>query len=189
MPGDVGTGHVEPGIGPEAGAGREPGTGLRHRAVGWMTAGEQGRPLAGDVVVRGLILVIEYAIVLSLLVLAGIVLVRSLDQFITSGSTFPDSVVPAVDGILVVIILLDIVQTVFRHLRSAEFPVRPFLVIGILAGVRGILSASAHLTLVASLTTRGFDENVIELGVGVGVVVALLAGLYVYDRGQPAAEE
>ena len=116
-------------------------------APSWLPAGGRGRDLAGDAVVRGLILVIEYAIVASLLVLAGIVLVRTLEHFVTSTTAFPASVVPAVDGILVVIILLDIVQTVFRHLRSAEFPVRPFLVIGILAGVRGIRSASAHLTL------------------------------------------
>ena len=46
-----------------------------------------------------------------------------------------------------VIILLDVLQTVLRHLGSGELPARPFLVIGILAGVRGIRSASAHLTL------------------------------------------
>lgn len=147
------------------------------------------KDLRGDPLVRASIIVVEYAIVASLLVVAGIMLVRTVDDFVTSTGGFPGSVVPAVDGILAVIILLDIVQTVFRHLRSATFPVRPFLVIGILAGVRGILSASAHLTLVANLSARDFNQNVIELGVGVGVVVALLLGLLVLGRAEGSHQE
>ena len=92
---------------------------------------------------------------------------------------FPETVVAAIDGILVVIILLDIDHTVFRHLRSWTFAVRPFLIIGILAGVRDILSASAHLTLRATLTRTEFYDTLIALGVGVGVVVFLLVGLLV----------
>ena len=101
-----------------------------------------------------IILVIEYAIVISLLLVAGVVLVRTVVTFFRHWSAFPDSVVSAIDGILVVIILLDLLNTVFRHMRSSDFPVRPFLVIGILAGVREILSSSARLTLSRSLRPR-----------------------------------
>ncbi|MGD0392860.1 MAG: hypothetical protein ABSC41_09460, partial [Acidimicrobiales bacterium] len=65
------------------------------------------------------------------------------------------------------------------HLRSSVFPVRPFLVIGILAGVRDILSASAHLTLSNPLPQREFYDTLLSLGVGVGVVVFLLLGLLI----------
>lgn len=120
---------------------------------------------------------IEYAILVSLLGVAAIVLVRSLVDFFRQWAAFPNSVVAAVDGILVVIILLDIAHTVFGHLRSWTFAVRPFLVIGILAGVRDILSASAHLTLNAHVSQSNFEQTLIELSVGVGVVVFLLLGL------------
>jgi len=96
-----------------------------------------------DAVITWVIVAIEYAIVISLLIVAGIVLVRTVVNFLDQWSGFPGTVVGAIDGILVVIILLDIVHTVFRHLRSWTFTVRPFLVIGVLAGVRDILSASA----------------------------------------------
>jgi len=99
---------------------------------------------------------VEYAIVASLLLVAGIVLVRTVVSFLRYGSNFAEAVVSAIDGILVVIIILDIAYTVFGHLRSSTFPVRPFLVIGILAGVREILSASAHLTLSGPVTQRSF---------------------------------
>jgi uncharacterized membrane protein (DUF373 family) len=131
-----------------------------------------------DTVVRWAIILIEYAIVISLLLVAGIVLVRTVVSFLSHWSTFPQTVVAAIDGILVVIILLDIAHTVFGHLRSSVFPVRPFLVIGILAGVRDILSASAHLTL-TSLSTVDLYDTLISLGVGVGVVVFLLLGLLI----------
>lgn len=132
-----------------------------------------------DSAITWMIVVIEYAIVISLITVAGVVLVRTVVNFFDQWSGFPGTVVGAIDGILVVIILLDIVHTVFRHLRTSVFPVRPFLVIGILAGVRDILSASAHLTLSAHLSNIDFHNTLISLGVGVGVVVFLLLGLFV----------
>ena len=138
------------------------------------------RAVSADALVRWAIVLVEYAIVASLLLLAGVVLVRTVVSFLNYGTTaFPVTVVAAIDGILVVIIVLDIAHTVFGHLRSSEFPVRPFLVIGILAGIRDILSASARLTLSGHLTQRGFENTLVSLGVGVGVVVLLLGGLLI----------
>ncbi len=141
--------------------------------------GESHYKLGADPIVRWVIIVIEYAIVASLLLVAGIVLVRTVETFLDHWGGFPQTVVGAIDGILVVIILLDIAHTVFGHLRTTVFPIRPFLVIGILAGVRDILSASAHLTLSSPLSQRDFTDTLISLGVGVGVVVFLLLGLLI----------
>ena len=137
-----------------------------------------------DSVVRTLMSIIEYSIVLSLLIVAGDVLVRTIVDFVRVNSALAQAVVTAIDGILVVIILIDIAHTVFGNLRSFTFPVRPFLVIGILAGVRDILSASAHLTLDTSVSTSQFRNTLISLGVGVGVVVFLLLGLLILRFAQ-----
>src|SRR5664280_2474717 len=135
--------------------------------------------LRADSIVRWIIIGVEYAILASLLLVAGVVLVHSVDTFLRYGRNFSDAVVQAIDGILVVIITLDIAHTVFGHLRTSVFPLKPFIVIGILAGVRDILSASARLTLTSSLTQREFYDTLISLGVGVGVVVFLLLGLLI----------
>ena len=111
--------------------------------------------------------------------MASIVLGRTVYEFLSHWNSFPQTVVDAIDGILVVIILLDIAHTVFGHLRTSVFPVRPFLIIGILAGIRDILSSSAHLTLSSSFTQTNFNNTLISLGVGVGVVVSLLLGLLI----------
>lgn len=157
------------------------------------TPGEgRGPNLAADAAMRWSIVAVEYAIVVSLLLVGAIVLVRTLVDFLSHWGTFPQSVVGAIDGILVVIILLDIAHTVFEHLRASVFPVRPFLVIGILAGVRDILSASAHLTLDGPLQQNNFNDTLISLAVGVGVVILLLLGLLVLsfsERIRKKAEE
>jgi hypothetical protein len=138
--------------------------------------------LRGDGVIAVIIVAFEYAIVGSLLLVSAVVVVRTIVDFARNLGGFPQIIIPAVDGILVVIILLDIVHTVFRHLREAAFPVRPFLVIGILAGVRDILSASAKLTLSTNISSRDFTQTLITLGVGVGLVLGLLLGLFILSH-------
>jgi len=123
--------------------------------------------------VYGFLVFLEYAIVLSLLLIAATVLGRTVFSFFSHWGGFPETVVEAIDGILVVVILLDIARTVLAHLRTSTFPVRPFLVIGILAGVRDILSASARLTFGSSLRGSNFTHTLISLSLGVGVVVLL----------------
>ena len=130
-----------------------------------------------DGLVQGLLIALEYAIIVSLLVVAVAVLGRTLYTFFQQWGNFPQDVVAAIDGVLVVVILVDIAHTVLAHLRSSAFPVRPFLVIGILAGVRDILSASARLTFGNSLQGGDFNHALISLAVGVGVVVMLSASL------------
>ncbi len=138
----------------------------------------------GDVVVRSAIVIVEYAIVASLLIVAADVLVRTLVDFFRSSSALPQLVVSAIDGILVVIILLDVAHTVYGNLRVFVFRVRPFLIIGVLAGIRDILSASARLSLGGSLTRVEFNDTLISLAMGVGVVVFLLFGLVILKISQ-----
>lgn len=172
-----------------AGVGRRGHTALLCSFMGGAAAGGAQSDLRADSIIRWVIVVIEYAIIASLLLVAGIVLVRIVVDFLGDWHAFPQTVVAAIDGILVVIILLDIAHTVFGHLRASVFPVRPFLVIGILAGVRDILSASARLTLSGSLSQSDFHSTLISLGVGVGVVVFLLLGLLILRfSGQDAQD-
>jgi uncharacterized membrane protein (DUF373 family) len=122
--------------------------------------------------------VLQLAIALALFIIGGVVLVRTMIDFLGHPNAYPGSIVSALDGVLVVIIVVDILHTILTHLRSATVPVRPFLVIGILAGVREILSASARLTLTSHETPTFFTESIVELGVGVAVVLVLIGGLY-----------
>jgi uncharacterized membrane protein (DUF373 family) len=135
-----------------------------------------------DVWIQRCIQAIELAIVVSLLVVAVVVLARTIEGFFRHWGAFPETVVAAIDGILVVVILIDIANTVFGQLRTSTFPVRPFLVVAILAGVREILSSSAHLTLSRHLSQEDFRDTLLSLSVGVGVVFVLIVSLWILHR-------
>lgn len=127
---------------------------------------------------------VQYAIVVALTVVAAVVLVRTVVTFLAEPSRFPRSLVAALDGILVVIILLDILRTLLVHVDGDVFPVRPFLVVGVLAGVRDILSASANLTLEGGLSSQAFHQAVTQLLVGVAVVLLLLGAVVLARVGR-----
>jgi uncharacterized membrane protein (DUF373 family) len=127
--------------------------------------------------VRVLVDLLQYAIALVLLVLAGVVLVRSFIDFLDSPGGYPQTLISAVDGVLVVIILLDILRTVLTHLEGWEFPFRPFLVIGIIAAVRDILAVSTRLTL-SSSGGGSVPQSLVELGTSAGVVLILAVALW-----------
>ncbi|MGA8014563.1 MAG: phosphate-starvation-inducible PsiE family protein [Candidatus Dormiibacterota bacterium] len=139
--------------------------------------------------IRAVIDLVQYGVAIVLVVLALVVLVRSFIDFMTSLSGYPKTLVNAVDGILVVIILVDILRTVLTHLEGWGFPFRPFLVIGIIAAVRDILAVSTQLTLSSGGPAAGQPpllESLLELVTSAGVVLVLSVALFL-TRGQSVA--
>jgi uncharacterized membrane protein (DUF373 family) len=139
---------------------------------------------------RVMIDVVQYGVALVLLILAAVVLVRSFITFITSlnapAADYTVSLVSAIDGVLVVIILVDIMRTVLTHLEGWGFPFRPFLVIGIIAAVRDILAVSTRLTLSSGGATAGpaaISQSLFQLGTNAGVILVLAVALFL-TRGQ-----
>ena len=125
---------------------------------------------------------LQMLVVAAIAVVALDVLVRSVVGFLDHPAQYPESVVGALDGILVVIILLDILRTLTAHYDTPALPVRPFLAIGVLAAVRDILSASAHLALDGRISTAALQTALIQMAVGVGVVVVLVGALILAKR-------
>lgn len=132
---------------------------------------------------RALIDLVQYGVAIVLLVLAAIVLVKSFIDFVTSLNNYPTPLISAVDGVLVVIILIDIMRTVLTHLEGWGFPFRPFLVIGIIAAVRDILAVSTRLTFSASPSGGSITQSLFELGTNAGVILVLALALFL-TRGQ-----
>jgi uncharacterized membrane protein (DUF373 family) len=135
---------------------------------------------------RILIDLVQYGVAIVLLVLAGVVLVRSFIDFFTSKLDWTQALISAVDGVLVVIILVDIMRTVLTHLEGWGFPFRPFLVIGIIAAVRDILAVSTRLTFSPTGPTGGapsISQSLFELGTNAGVILVLAVALLL-TRGQ-----
>jgi len=120
---------------------------------------------------------VQYGVAVVLLVIAIVVLIRTAASFLSSQSSYPQSLISAIDGVLIVIIVVDVLRTVLTHFEGSGFPLRPFLIIGIISAVRDILSVSARLALQGPVSGSGFARLAIELGVSSGVALALALAL------------
>lgn len=85
-----------------------------------------------------------------------------------------------IGGVLIVVILLELFQTVITHFERGGLPLRPFLVIGVLSAVRHILVLGAKTLYAAG---GGHSEDIwptlAELGLN-AVIVLILVGCLVW---------
>ncbi|MGH7643499.1 MAG: phosphate-starvation-inducible PsiE family protein [Candidatus Dormibacteria bacterium] len=148
----------------------EPPESLSSRGQGW-------RNLLKETPLRHSVDAVQYGVGVFLLIIAVVVLIRTAINFLSSQSSYPQSLISAIDGVLIVIIVVDVLRTVLTHFEGSGFPLRPFLIIGIISAVRDILSVSARLALQGPVSGAGFERSAIELGVSSGVAVALSVAL------------
>lgn len=132
---------------------------------------------------------VHLAVALLLLVVAAVVLYRTVSDFLTVHHTFAERVTAAVNGVLFVIIVMEILRTVLAHFEEAGFQLKPFLIIGIISAVRHILTVGAQLSLGAESGSGPFRRAQIELGVNAAVVIVLVVGLVLVRRSDPAADQ
>ena len=117
------------------------------------------------------------------LVLIGIAtagLYNTIEHLINSnGQAFGTVATNAVNGVLFVVIVLEIFRTLVDHLEGGGFQLRPFLIIGVISAVRQILLVGA---LSISNQTTEFNHSMIALGVNAGVALVLVIALVLLHR-------
>jgi uncharacterized membrane protein (DUF373 family) len=124
------------------------------------------------------------------LVLVGIAiaaLYNTVDQLVRSHDAFAPTVTAGVNGVLFVVIVLEIFRTVLAHLEGGGFQLRPFLIIGIISAVRHILLVGA--IAVSNETSSQFNRAQIELGVNAGVALVLVIALVLLHRGGASSDD
>jgi uncharacterized membrane protein (DUF373 family) len=100
------------------------------------------------------------------------------------------------DGLLLIFIFVELLYAVRSSLRSHEIVAEPFLIVGILAGIKEIVVLSVEA---ATLLEKGpdFARAVVEIGVLGAVVLVLAIAAFVLrerrrdtaDAGEQAVEE
>jgi uncharacterized membrane protein (DUF373 family) len=91
---------------------------------------------------------------------------------------FPTGMIQAINDILFIIIILEILRTVVARYTDGVFQLQNFLIIGVIAAVRHILTVGASMTLASGKSQMEFDRAVIELGISTGIVVALVFAIF-----------
>ena len=109
--------------------------------------------------------------------IAVVALVFSVIRVFTTDPFFPSGMIQAINDILFIIIILEILRTVIARYTDGVFQLQNFLIIGIIAAVRHILTVGAYMTL-SEKTQEDFDRAVIELGISSAIVVALVLAIF-----------
>ena len=91
---------------------------------------------------------------------------------------FAVTVTRAVNSVLFIVVVLELLRTIVARLEGGGFQLQPFLVIGIISATRDILTVGAELSLGQVPVTR----TMTELAVNAGVVVALAVALVLVRR-------
>ena len=102
----------------------------------------------------------------------------SLQRLIETRPFFPLGMIQGINDILFVIIILEIMRTVVVRFTDGIFQLDSFLIIGVIAAVRHILTVGASLTMETQKTDQYFNRALIEMGVNTGIVLALVFALF-----------
>lgn len=128
----------------------------------------------------------------GLLLVAGavIVLVAIVYHLVADvGDGAESAVTAALDGLLLVFILLELLAAVRATMVEHKLVAEPFLVVGIIAAIKEIV-----ITAVAAKSSRGrnedaFGEAMVEIGVLAGVVVVLAVSALLVRRKEREPDE
>ncbi|MGD2062117.1 MAG: phosphate-starvation-inducible PsiE family protein [Nitrospirota bacterium] len=89
----------------------------------------------------------------------------------------------AINDILFVLIIMEVLATIVRHLQRRRFSLYPFLYIVIISSIRRVLIVEAQM----SMEVRGHDEMafrhaMMEMGVAGALIVAMVVAYWILRR-------
>lgn len=132
---------------------------------------------------------IYWAIALMLVIGSGALLVSQFNTMLRLRSTPANTVMLEVlDGLLLIFIFVELLYAVRTSLRSHEIAVEPFLIVGMLAGIKEIVVLSVEA---ATLLDKGpnFARAVVEIGVLGGVVLILAVAAFILRGRRPGRDD
>jgi uncharacterized membrane protein (DUF373 family) len=126
-----------------------------------------------------------HAILGVILLLVGIAaVVVTVYRVLTIRPFFPNGMLEAINDVLFIVIILEIVRTIIARFTDGFYQLSKFLVIGVIASVRHILSVGSSLTLDQGKSSEEFERAILELGVNAGVVLALVFAIVLVRRSE-----
>ena len=115
---------------------------------------------------------------LSLFVIGIGAFFYSIKRLIETAPFFPNGMIQGVNDILFIVIILEILRTVISRFTDGVYQLDKFLIIGVIAAVRHILTVGASLTLESGKSDEAFDRSIYEMGLNALIVVALVFAFF-----------
>lgn len=91
---------------------------------------------------------------------------------------FPNGMIQGVNDILFIVIILEILRTVISRFTDGVYQLDKFLIIGVIAAVRHILTVGASVTLESGKSDTAFERAMYEMGLNALIVVALVFAIF-----------
>ena len=102
----------------------------------------------------------------------------SIKRLIDTAPFFPNGMIQGVNDILFIVIILEILRTVISRFTDGVYQLDKFLIIGVIAAVRHILTVGASLTLESGKSDTAFERSIYEMGLNALIVVALVFAIF-----------
>ncbi|RMF79005.1 MAG: hypothetical protein D6739_11325 [Nitrospirae bacterium] len=91
----------------------------------------------------------------------------------------------AINDILFVLIIMEVVATIVRHLQRRRFSLYPFLYIVIISSIRRILVVEAQLSMEVGLQeTEAFRHALLEVAAAGGLILAMVVAYWLLRRAE-----
>jgi len=123
----------------------------------------------------------------SFLVLGMVVFLHAWYAFMTKlSSGVMAASLTLLHDLLMVLIMLELFRTVLNFLKTNILTPEPFLHICIIASTRRILTTGAEAGHGEPLTAELFHQYLLDMGVNVLVIVALVVAVFLVRKGPPS---
>ena len=100
-----------------------------------------------------------------------------------------EGVTNALDGMLLVFILLELLAGVRATMKEKKLVAEPFLIVGIIASIKEIVILTLESKEIYETENAAFDNAMIEIGVLAGVILLLSFASYLVRRKEREPEE
>ena len=98
----------------------------------------------------------------------------SIKRLFETAPFFPNGMIQGVNDILFIVIILEVIS----RFTDGVYQLDKFLIIGVIAAVRHILTVGASLTLESGKSDQAFNRAIYEMGLNAGIVVALVFAFF-----------
>ncbi len=147
---------------------------------------EQHKPSRAATFLKNTESIVLFSLAIVLVILAVLILISGivgLYQAVLAGQV-RDQAIDILDGILLVMMIMEIVYTVTLSMEAHTLVAEPFLIVGAIAAIRRMLVITAEGTKLELSNPAAFSNTLIELGL-LAVTILMIAGaIYIMRRSQ-----
>lgn len=115
---------------------------------------------------------------IGIITVAALLMMEAVSDFIFYTQ---HSISHIISDLMFVLIVMELFRQVMRQLNRHTFSLNPFIYIGVIASIRGLLLTQMKI----GMGEEDWQGGVIKLSVQAGIVLVLVICLYFYSRSKP----